>query len=122
MSKNRKSNETSRLAMVLAALSVAGMLAGSIFATTMIVSARTLQSAYAESYSSPQDQKMSTEKSNSTKGDDSKSQSTNMGANASISAGASYKHSYPKEKTDDKKTFTVHAENHLYKPRDKETL
>ena len=122
MSK-RKSNETSRLAMVLPALSVAGMLAGSIFATTMIVSARTLQSAYAESYnSSPQQQQMNGEKSNSTKGDDSKSQSTNMGANASMSAGASYKHSYPKEKADDKRPFTVHAENHLYKPGDKVTL
>src|SRR2546427_10378967 len=108
MSK-RKSNETSRLAMVLAALSMASMLAASIFATTMIVSATTLQSAYAESYSSPQDQKMAGEKSNSTKGDDSKSQSTNMGANASISAGASYKHSYPKEKTNDKTPFTAHA-------------
>src|SRR5207244_10141569 len=59
---------------------------------------------------------------NSTKGDESKSQSTSMGANASISAGASYKHSYPKEKTDEKRPFTVHAENHLYKPGDKVTL
>ena len=122
MPKNGKSNETGRLAIVLAALSVAGMLAASIFATTMIVSATTLQGAFAESYSSPPDQKMPGENSNSTKGNDSKSQSTNMGANASVAAGASYKQSYPKEKADDKRPFTVHAENHLYKPGDKVTL
>ena len=120
--KNRKEVEAGRLAAVVATISMASMLAASIFATTMIVSATTLQSAYAESYSSPQDQKMAGEKSNSTKGDDSKSQLTNMGANASISAGASYKQSYPKEKTDDKRPFTVHAENHLYKPGDPVTL
>src|SRR5581483_2114847 len=35
-----------------------------------------------------------------------------MGANAS----ASYKQSYPGEKADDNRPFTVHSENHLYKP------
>jgi MG2 domain-containing protein len=35
-----------------------------------------------------------------------------MGANAS----ASYKPSYPGERADDKRPFTVHSENHLYKP------
>jgi 3D (Asp-Asp-Asp) domain-containing protein len=55
---------------------------------------------------------------NSTKNDSmTKSQKPNaagMGANAS----ASYKPTYPGERADSKRPFTVHAENHLYKPGD----
>jgi hypothetical protein len=37
-------------------------------------------------------------------------------AGANMSSSASYKPSYPKERADDKRPFTLHAEKHLYKP------
>jgi len=39
-------------------------------------------------------------------------------AGVNMSSSASYKSSYPKEKADDRRPFTVQSENHLYKPGD----
>jgi hypothetical protein len=39
-------------------------------------------------------------------------------ARANMSSSASYKSSYPSEKADERRPFTVHSENHLYKPGD----
>ena len=43
-------------------------------------------------------------------------------AKANMSSSASYKPSYPGEKADERRPFTVHSENHLYKPGDDVTV
>jgi len=45
-----------------------------------------------------------------------KGQEEKASAGANMSSSASYKWSYPKEPADEKRSFTVHAEKHLYKP------
>ena len=49
---------------------------------------------------------------------------SNVGANmsSSSSSSASYKPSYPSERADDRRPFTVHSENHLYKPGEDVTV
>lgn len=43
-------------------------------------------------------------------------------ARANMSSSASYKTSYPKERADDRRPFTMHSENHLYKPGEDVTI
>lgn len=45
---------------------------------------------------------------------------SNVGAN--MSSSASYKPSYPSERADERRPFTVHSENHLYKPGEDVTV
>ena len=49
---------------------------------------------------------------------------SNVGANmsSSSSSSASYKPSYPSERADDRRPFTVHSETHLYKPGEDVTV
>jgi len=99
MSNVDKNNITVTLSMVIAA---------SLFSAG-ILSSMSYLSAFAQSPNG------SPSKGNVT-GSIVSEQQGNANASANMSSSASYKPTYPSERADERRPFTVHTENHLYKP------